>query len=97
MSVCRTCVPLLWVCSWARVTRPWLEPIVKVQHNTGGKLTEEGLNSYYFNLFYSFMLSKISNCVSLDFQFCLNMIVGLKLYALTRQSNYTCSRLYFGH
>ena len=46
-----TCVPLLWVCSWARVTRPWLEPIVKVQHNTGGKLTEEGLNSYYFNLF----------------------------------------------
>ena len=62
------------VCSCTRVTRPpELEPIVKVQHNTEGKLTEERVELIFFQpVLQPFLplLSKMSkNCVSLDFKF----------------------------
>ena len=52
---------------------PELEPIVKVQHNTEGKLTEERVELIFFQPVlqpFLLLLSKMSkNCVSLDFKF----------------------------
>ena len=64
---------------------PELEPIVKVQHNTEGKLTEEGLNSYSFNLVHNhaFLLGS-AKCQKIACHLILSLfeydcILGLKL------------------